>query len=73
MSSRAGLPDLDTLNQDALKALILAQQRRLGVQEEEILAQRQQLQTKDEQLAWRQAEIELKCYLTRQSAKVRRF
>ncbi len=58
MSCRAGLPDLDTLNQDALKALILAQQRRLGVQEEEILAQRQQLQTKDEQLAWRQAEIE---------------
>ena len=51
MSSRAALPDLDTLNQDALKALILAQQ-------EEILLQREQLQTKDEQLAWRQAEIE---------------
>jgi transposase len=51
MSSRAALPDLDTLNQDALKALIL-------VQQEEILLQREQLQTKDEQLAWRQAEIE---------------
>ena len=58
MSSRPAFPDLDTLNQDALKTLILAQQRRLAVQEEEILAQRQQLQTKDEQLAWRQAEIE---------------
>ena len=51
MSSRAALPDLDTLNQEALKALILAQQ-------EEILSQREQLQAKDEQLAWRQAEIE---------------
>ena len=51
MSSGAGLPDLDTLNQDALKALVLAQR-------EEILLQRQQLQTQDEQLAWRQAEIE---------------
>ncbi len=51
MSSRAGLPDLGTLNQDALKALILSQQ-------EEILLQREQLQTKDEQLAYRQAEIE---------------
>jgi transposase len=51
MSSHAALPDLDTLNQDALKALIL-------VQQEEILLQREQLQTKDEQLAWRQAEIE---------------
>ena len=51
MSSRAALPDLNALNQDALKALIL-------VQQEEILLQREQLQTKDEQLAWRQAEIE---------------
>jgi transposase len=51
MSSRAALPDLDRLNEDALKALILAQQ-------EEILLQREQLETKDEQLAWRQAEIE---------------
>jgi transposase len=51
MSFRTALPDLDTLNQDALKALILAQQ-------EEILLQREQLQTQDEQLAWRQAEIE---------------
>jgi transposase len=58
MSSRAALPDLDALNQDALKALILAQHRELTVQEEEILVQREQLQAKDEQLAWRQAEIE---------------
>ena len=51
MSSGAGLPDLDTLNQDALKALILAQP-------EEILLPGEQLQTQDEQRAWRQAEIE---------------
>jgi transposase len=51
MTGRAALPDLETLNQEALKALILAQQ-------EEILLQREQLQAKDEQLAWRQAEIE---------------
>ena len=37
MSSRAALADLNTLNQEALKALILAQQ-------EEILSQREQLQ-----------------------------
>ena len=51
MTGRAALPDLETLNQEALKALIL-------VQQEEILLQREQLQAKDEQLAWRQAEIE---------------
>jgi hypothetical protein len=58
MTARAALPDLDTLNPEALKALILAQQRTLAGQEEEILVQREQLHAKDEQLAWRQAEIE---------------
>ena len=51
MTVRAALPDLDTLNQEPLKALILAQHRTLAVQEEE-------LHSKDEQLASHQAEIE---------------
>jgi len=50
-TARAALPDLEMLNPEDLRALILAQQ-------EEIQLQRVQLQTKDEQLAWRQAEIE---------------
>jgi transposase len=58
MTVRAALPDLDTLNHQALKALILAQQRTLTTQQEEILLQRQQLVSKDEQLASHQAEIE---------------
>ncbi|MHB8655914.1 MAG: transposase domain-containing protein, partial [Terriglobia bacterium] len=51
MTVRATLPDLDTLNHQSLKALILAQHRTLAAQEEE-------LQSKDEQLASHQAEIE---------------
>src|SRR5215470_10263849 len=51
MSERAGLPDLNQLNPDELKTLILAQQ-------EELLSQEQQLQHKDEQLASRDSEIE---------------
>lgn len=51
MTVRAALPDLDTLNNEALKALVLAQHRTLAAQEEE-------LHSKDEQLASHQAEIE---------------
>jgi len=51
MSTRAPLPDLETLPPQALRSLIL-------VQAEEIAEQRVQLQAKDEQLAGRQAEIE---------------
>lgn len=58
MTARAALPDLDTLNNEALKALILAQHRTLSAQEERILLQREQLVSKDEQLASHQAEIE---------------
>ena len=58
MTSRATLPDLDTLNPQALRALILAQHQTLIVQAEEIQTQRQQLQAQDEKLAGRQAEIE---------------
>ncbi len=58
MTVRAALPDLETLNHESLKALILTQHRTLTTQEEEILLQRQQLVSKDEQLASHQAEIE---------------
>jgi len=51
MTVRAALPDLDTLNNASLKALVLAQHRTLAAQEEE-------LHSKDEQLASHQAEIE---------------
>src|ERR1700688_5245821 len=44
MSERIALPDLDTLNHEALKALIVAQHA--------------QILSKDEQLAWRDEEIE---------------
>jgi hypothetical protein len=56
-TARAALPDLDTLNPDALRALLLAPHRTLAVQEEEILAPREQLPAQDEQLAGRQAEM----------------
>jgi transposase len=58
MTVRAALPDLDTLNHEALKALILTQHQILTAQEEEIFLQRTQLHSQDAQLAWRQAEIE---------------
>src|ERR1700752_949562 len=51
MTQRAALPDLDTLNREALKALIVAQQ-------EQILSKDEQLLRKDEQLASRDEEIE---------------
>ena len=51
MTVRAALPDLDTLTNESLKALILSQHRTLTTQEEE-------LHSKDEQLASHQAEIE---------------
>jgi len=51
MIERAALPDLNTLNNQALRALILAQHRTLAAQDEE-------LRSKDEQLASREAEIE---------------
>lgn len=51
MTVRETLPDLDTLNHEALKSLVLSQHRTLAAQEEE-------LHCKDEQLASHQAEIE---------------
>ena len=51
MTVRSMLPDLDTLDQEALKTLIVAQHQ-------QILTQHEQLLSKDEQLAFRSAEIE---------------
>lgn len=51
MTARGDLPDLNTLNKEALRALVLAQHRTLTAQNAEILLQR-------EQLASREAEIE---------------
>jgi hypothetical protein len=51
MTPRAGLPDLDTLNYEALKALIVAQY-------EQLLSKDEQLLRKDEQLTSRDEEIE---------------
>ena len=65
MTQRAGLPDLDTLNPEALKALIVAQHEQLLSKDEELLSKDtkllhkdEQLLSKDEQLAWRDEEIE---------------
>ena len=62
VAPRTTLSDLDQLNPQELKALILRQQ-------EEILSQRKQLVTKDEQLVSRDAEIE---HLKLLIAKLRR-
>src|ERR1700688_3569363 len=51
MRERAALPDLDTLNHEALKALIVAQHA-------QILSKDEQLLQRDEQLASREEEIE---------------
>ena len=51
MTQRVALPDLDTLNQEALKALIVAQHEQIHSQDEQLLR-------KDEQLASRDEEIE---------------
>ena len=51
MTLRADLPDLDTLNHEALKALIVAQH-------EQLLSNDEQLLRKDEQLTSRDEEIE---------------
>ena len=63
VASRATLPDLDALDPQELKALIVAQHKRLATQEERIL-------TQNEQLASRDAEIE---HLKLLIAKLRRM
>jgi transposase len=59
----SSLPDLQQLNSEALRALILSQH-------EQIVLQREQLQSKDAQLATREAEIE---HLKLLIAKLRRM
>jgi transposase len=63
VASRATLPDLDALDAQELKALIVAQHQQLTTQEERIL-------TQNEQLASRDAEIE---HLKLLIAKLRRM
>jgi transposase len=63
MTLRATLPDLDTLDHEALKALIF-------IQHEQILSQTEELLSKDEQLASRDNEIE---HLKLLIAKLRRM
>ncbi len=58
MSERAALPDLDTLNHEALKALIVAQHAQLLSRDEQLLSKAEQLLHKEEQLASRDEEIE---------------
>jgi transposase len=65
MTQRGGLPDLDTLNPEALKALIVAQHQQLLSKDEDLLSKDaqllhkdEQLFSKDEQLASRDEEIE---------------
>jgi transposase len=58
MTQRAALPDLDTLNHEALKALIVAQQEQILSKDEQLLSKDEQLLRKDEQLASRDEEIE---------------
>ncbi len=58
MTPRAALPDLKTLDPEALQALIVAQHAQLLSQNEELLSKDAQLLQKDEQLASRDEEIE---------------
>jgi transposase len=58
MTERAALPDLDGLDPEALRALILSQHQQLLSQDQHIHTQDQRLLTQSEQLALRNAEIE---------------
>ena len=58
MTQRMALPDLNTLNHEALKALIVAQHEQILSKDEQLLAKEEQLLRKDEQLASRDEEIE---------------
>src|SRR6266568_3574526 len=58
MSERAALPDLDMLNPEALKALVVAQHEQLLSKDAQLLSKDEQLLRKEEQLASRDEEIE---------------
>jgi hypothetical protein len=51
MIQRAALPDLDTLNPEALKALLVAQHEQLLSKDQQLLSKDEQLLRQDEQLA----------------------
>src|SRR2546421_3065501 len=50
MSERAALPDLDTLNHEALKALIIAQHAQILSKDEQLLSKEEQLASRDEEI-----------------------
>ena len=50
MSERAALPDLDTLNHEALKALIVAQHAQILSKDEQLLHREEQLASRDEEI-----------------------
>src|SRR2546430_17389498 len=50
MSERAALPDLDTLNHEALKALIIAQHAQILFKNEQLLSKEEQLASRDEEI-----------------------
>jgi transposase len=50
MSERAALPDLDTLNPEALKALIVAQHAQILSKDEQLLSKEEQLASRDEEI-----------------------
>lgn len=67
MTQRTGLPDLDTLNPEALKALIVEKHEQILSKDEQLLSKDEQLLHKDKQLASRDEEIErLKLLIAKQ-------
>ena len=50
MTHRAALPDLDTLNPEALKALIVAQHEQILSRDEQLLCKEEQLASRDEEI-----------------------
>lgn len=70
VATRTTLPDLNTLDQNALKAILLATHERFIAQHEELIAAQEQLLVKEEQLLLRVHEIE---HLKLLIAKLRRL
>jgi transposase len=58
MTQRAALPDLATLNPEALKALLVAQHEQLLSKDQQLLCKDEQLLRQEEQLTSREEEIE---------------
>src|SRR6266571_4479710 len=58
MSERAALPDLDTLNHEALKALIVAQHAQILSKDEQLASRDEEIERQIEQLELRLDELE---------------